>query len=136
MLRFINEFPLLVPFIAILGAEILKALIDLMHHRGRIRFLNPGGMPSGHSALVASTVVMVAIKEGVKSSLFVVTAVLAIVVMYDAVNVRYEAGRHAHLINQLRGKTTLNESLGHTHLEVIAGALFGGLVAFLLLSGV
>ena len=48
-------------------------------------------------------------------------------------HLRNEAGKHAALINQLKPDAKLEESLGHNHTEVIAGAVFGALVAFALL---
>ena len=135
MNTFFSAYPVAVPFIAILSAEIVKALIDGIRHRKEIRFLHPGGMPSGHSAFMGSLVVLVAMREGVGSVLFAVIAVLAVIVMFDAIHLRREAGLHASALNQLQKNAKLEESLGHTHLEVVLGALFGGILSFLLLNG-
>jgi acid phosphatase family membrane protein YuiD len=60
--------------------------------------------------------------------------------MYDATGVRQAAGKHAKAINriakQLSSKNTfddisLKELLGHTPIEVIAGALLGFFVAYI-----
>ncbi len=127
-----NQYPILIPFIAILLAEMTKAAIDLVRKRKSIRFLQAGGMPSGHSAFVGALVVTVANREGIASTLFAITAVLAIIVMYDAIHLRGEAGKHATLLNQLKPGAELEESLGHTHWQVVVGALFGAVVAFAL----
>ena len=132
-MSYIHSYPIIIPFIAILAAEVMKVLIDLSNKRAKIRFLNPGGMPSGHSAFVAALVVVTANKEGIDSTLFMISAVLAVIVMYDAINLRNEAGKHAKEINKLNPKIKLEESLGHNHLQVIVGAIFGALVALLLL---
>lgn len=132
-MSYIHNYPIIIPFIAILSAEVVKVLIDVFYKRAKIRFLNPGGMPSGHSAFVSALAVVVANKEGIDSTLFMISAVLAVIVMYDAINLRGEAGKHAKEINKLNPKTKLEESLGHNHLEVIVGAIFGALIAFLLL---
>ena len=129
-----NQYPILIPFIAILLAEITKAAIDLIRRRKSIRFLKAGGMPSGHSAFVGALVVTVANREGVGSALFMISAVLAIIVMYDAIHLRGEAGKHATVLNQLKPEAQLEESLGHTHWQVVVGALFGAIVAFALVS--
>ncbi|MBI5411796.1 divergent PAP2 family protein [Candidatus Peregrinibacteria bacterium] len=134
MISFFDQYPVAIPFIAILSAEVIKALIDLIRRRRTIRFLSSGGMPSGHSAFVSATVVVIATKTGIGSPLFMLAAVVAVVVMYDAIHLRLEAGKHAHAINLLRNNNDLEESLGHTHLEVIFGALFGGVLSFLLLN--
>ncbi len=133
-MQFFHQYPIAIPFIAILLAEMVKAVIDLIQRRGKIRFINPGGMPSGHSAFVAALVVVVANREGVGSTLFMVSAVVALIVMYDAVTLRNEAGLHAKTLNKLKSGTKLEESLGHTVWEVIAGAVFGAIVAFILLN--
>lgn len=136
-MQFLHQYPLAIPFIAILLAEVTKAMIDVVRRRGKVRFINPGGMPSGHSSFVSALVVAVAYREGIDSTLFMISAVIALVVMYDAVTLRREAGRHAKAINKLNaGSRTpkLEESLGHSVFEVMVGALFGALVAFGLLN--
>nr|GMC47439.1 Acid phosphatase/vanadium-dependent haloperoxidase-related protein [Ipomoea batatas] len=63
-------------------------------------------------------------------------------VMYDATGVRQHAGRQAELLNQIvcelppehpvASVRPLRDSLGHTPLQVLAGALLGCLVAYLM----
>ncbi len=130
----IHQYPIIVPFIAILLAEVAKALIDVFSKRKKIRFVNPGGMPSGHSAFVSALVVTVAYREGIESTLFMISAVIALIVMYDAVNLRMEAGYHAKAINKLDKTARLEESLGHTFWEVTVGAVFGAVLAFILIN--
>jgi hypothetical protein len=101
-----------------------------------------GGMPSSHSALVTALAISVGINTGFDSPLFAVSAVLAMVVMYDAAGVRQAAGKQAQKINliveELLSGHALNEErlrelLGHTPLQVAVGALVG-LVGALLLN--
>lgn len=134
-MNLVQNYPIAVPFIAILLAEVVKATVDIFRKRGKIRFINPGGMPSGHSSFVSALVVTVAYREGLNSTFFMISAVIALIVMYDAVNLRQEAGLHAREINKLiKQKDKLEESLGHTFWEVTVGAVFGALVAFVLLN--
>lgn len=133
-MQLFQNYPIIIPFVTILLAELLKALIDVARRRGKIRFINPGGMPSGHSAGVSALVVAVAYLEGISSTAFMISAAFALVVMYDAINLRNEAGLHAKAINRLNKNKALEESLGHNHWEVLVGALFGALVAFFLLN--
>jgi len=128
----LHQYPIIIPFIAILAAEVVKVSIDLITKRHKKRFINPGGMPSGHSAFVGSLVVVVAYREGLDSTAFMIASVIALVVMYDAVTLRFESGRHAKTINQ-HHKEGLEESLGHNEWEVIVGALFGAIISFGLL---
>ena len=89
-----------------------------------------GGMPSAHSATVSSLAVSVGLFHGFDGYAFAIAAVLTLVVMYDACGVRLAASKHAKAINELKEKEEpLRESLGHTRIQVVAGALLGSLVA-------
>ncbi len=92
-------------------------------------------------ALVGAT----AICDGVSTFEFGVSCVLASVVMYDATGVRRETGKQAKLLNlimqqdffktKLNGhefQETLKEFVGHTPLQVFAGAVLGvGIALFM-----
>ena len=110
-----------------------------------VKFLcGTGGMPSSHSAFVMAIAVSVGVLYGGKSPMFAIAAGFALVVMYDAFNVRRAAGQHAKHINQMweelreelqsvPAMEILRESLGHTPLQVVVGALLGGAVGCLAL---
>ena len=96
-------------------------------------------MPSSHTALVVSLATATGIHTGFNSPLFALSVVLASIVMYDAAGVRRAAGKQAKVINKLIvemevqhsvRETRLKELLGHTPLEVLAGALLGILIAY------
>ena len=133
-MQFFQNYPVAVPFAAILLAEILKAIIDIIRKRKKVRFINPGGMPSGHSAFVSALAVVAANREGIESMAFMISVVLAVIVMYDAVILRQQVGLHAKAINRLRPESRLEESIGHSLWEVVAGAVFGAVAAFILLN--
>ena len=105
------------------------------------RFLGTGGMPSSHSTVVTCLATCVGIKSGFDSTEFVVCCVLALVVMYDASGIRRAAGQQAKIINMIidawnerdphEKQNRLKELLGHTPLEVCAGAILGVLIAVL-----
>ena len=79
--------------------------------------------------------------HGFDSALFAIAMILTFVVMYDASGVRRSAGQQAAILNKLvddwgNGKFAntdkkLKELLGHTPLEVIAGAILGILIAII-----
>ena len=121
-------------------AQLCKLLIELIaHHRlDWERLTVDGGMPSGHSATVTALAVAALLQYGAASFPFAISAVLAIIVMHDAMGVRWQAGQHARTINELLLKLNgappekmLEELLGHTPLQVAVGALLGALVAIL-----
>ena len=116
---------------------VLKGLIEFFRTK-RIdwgRFFGPGGMPSSHSTIVTSLATCVGIYEGFDSTLFVVCCAFALIVMYDASGIRRAAGEHAKIINiiveaweeknPILTDEKLKEILGHTPLQVLAGAILG-----------
>jgi len=124
------------------AAQTLKTATSFWRH-GRLRaerLVGAGGMPSSHTALVVGLAAAVAWQDGLDSPLFAVAAVLAGIVMYDAAGVRRAAGKQAKVLNklvrELRVEHTvkdarLKELLGHTPVEVLAGAALGVFVAYL-----
>jgi acid phosphatase family membrane protein YuiD len=122
-------------------AQALKvATSSAREHRLNWRMLfSAGGMPSSHSALVSAIAVGIAISEGVDSPLFALAVGVAAVVMYDALGVRRAAGHQATVLNQIIdelfqghpiSEERLKELLGHTPLQVAAGALLGLVVTW------
>lgn len=118
-------------------AQVIKVLINLCVNRTMdIHLLiSSGGMPSSHSALVCACACSIGRIEGFSSNMFALGATLALVVMYDACNVRRAAGEQAKILNYivehweemspaLVGKE-LKELLGHTPAQVVMGALLG-----------
>ena len=143
IIAFLQNKYVYIPFLLFFGIQTFKVIYDLVttHKFNFKRILGAGGMPSSHSAVVVGLATLIGKYEGVGSSIFAVSLVLAFVVMYDAAGVRRAAGKQAKLLNKLietPGLSTgevqekLVEVLGHTPLQVIVGALIGlgvGLIA-------
>lgn len=123
-------------------AQVLKTMIDFALNRSfnMERLVGSGGMPSSHSATVCGLTTAAVIKYGVGSFEFAVCFVLSMVVMYDATGVRRETGKQAKLLNSILMENPLKlnaevlqeklkEYVGHTPLQVIAGAILGVLLA-------
>lgn len=119
-------------------AQVLKTIIDFAINKdfSAERLVGSGGMPSSHSATVCSLTTASALCYGVESFQFAVSFVLAAVVMYDAIGVRQETGKQAKLLNLIMEQDLfkmnnaqiqerLKEFVGHTPLQVLAGALLG-----------
>ena len=120
-------------------AQISKLLFELLFKR-KWRpsvLIETGGMPSSHSALVTGTAAGVGLELGFNDPLFALASTIAFIVMYDASGIRRSAGLIAAKVNQISkensnelfSETTLKESLGHTKIEVLVGALLGPIVA-------
>jgi len=105
------------------------------------RLVGDGGMPSGHSATVTAVATMTALECGVGSPAFAIAAIVAIIVMHDAMGVRLQTGIQAKRINDMtqiltnmfdiniKGEEKLKELIGHTPLQVVAGFFLGLVVA-------
>jgi len=111
------------------------------------RLIDTGGMPSSHTAFVSALSTSVAWTEGLRSVTFAITLCFSLIVIYDATNLRRNAGHQAQLVNELvvqllQGKylhekfpfRKLRELLGHTPAEVFVGAIVGVGTAFALHS--
>ena len=140
------NFVLVTALCVSLLAQLIKVLLNLFifHRFIAERMWGAGGMPSSHSATVCAMVVATGRYCGISSSQFAIAAVLSIIVMYDAMGVRYETGEQAKLLNRMfsewmdqgaasfpfLGGRKLKEMVGHTPIEVLTGAVLGIALGF------
>ena len=129
-----------------LVAQVLKTLIHTFFTKkfDPERLVGSGGMPSSHSATVVSLATSAYFQFGASSFEFAISAILAIVVMYDARGVRRETGKQAELLNdiirifedmgrsEISAHDKLKEFVGHTPLQVVMGALLGFFIALIM----
>lgn len=119
------------------GLKVISTLVS-EHKLNLKRFFGSGGMPSSHSSFTVSIAVEVGFATSFAGVEFAIAAALAVIVMYDASGVRRNAGEQATALNKLISKSNLKseikalkESLGHTPLQVFAGATLGVVIAIL-----
>lgn len=123
-------------------AQAIKVMIGVIRcKRFDFRWLvGTGGMPSSHASGAACLASSIGIHSGFDSVYFALAAAFAIVVMFDAQGVRRATGKQASILNKItediywQGRikeNRLRELIGHTPIEVLAGALLGILIAFL-----
>jgi acid phosphatase family membrane protein YuiD len=121
-------------------AQVLKVFFDYWRTKSwsRAMLTSTGGMPSSHSSLVVALMLSIGLYEGFGTTIFAIVATFALVVMHDAFGVRRAAGKQAEAINFLFSKLEkqgikfdqkLKELIGHSPLEVVAGAILGIVVA-------
>lgn len=150
---------IIIGFISFLTAQLLKTLHYAIKFRtfNPERITGAGGMPSAHTSLVISVVIYSLRIYGMQSPIFALSILFAGIVIYDALSVRYNAGLHAKELNKLRkivdelddeiaqlsggeedpdidelvSQKELKEFLGHTPIEVLAGALLGIIIAMI-----
>lgn len=100
-----------------------------------------GGMPSSHSATVASLATAMGLYYGFVSMPFLMTLIFTLITMFDAAGVRRSAGRQAQVLNKMLdelyqkgqfAEERVKELLGHTPVEVFAGAFLGILIALII----
>lgn len=114
----------------------------LKERRFNFRWLfDTGGMPSSHSAAVASLTTVTGIYYGFQSVPFLIVLLFTLITMFDAAGVRRNVGRQAAILNKMlddlyrKGgvpEKRLKELLGHTPIEVFAGALVGILISLVI----
>lgn len=137
---FTNKY-LMVPFILWFCIQSFKVIIDLVKTKkfNFKRILGPGGMPSSHSAVVASIATLIGKDAGCDSMIFALAVIVAGVVMYDAAGIRRAAGKQAALLNKivntpgltgLEVQEKLVEVLGHSPVQVFVGAILRNSCSF------
>lgn len=124
-------------------AQLLKVIIVLIIDKkiDFTRLTGSGGMPSSHSSFTVSLAAAVGFSQGFDSAMFGLAAAFSLVVMYDASGVRRSAGQQAAILNRIVDKLgkeelsatgkKLKELLGHSPMEVLAGAILGAIIAII-----
>ena len=139
--QFFSNLYLSASFIAAFLAQLSKVLVNyLLERRWNWKLMNrSGGMPSSHTAAMMAITVIAGRLMGLDSAAFAISATMTTIVMYDASGVRRAAGDQAKILNyiilqvpdlqELQIKQ-LKEIIGHTPIEVLAGAILGLAVGF------
>ncbi|MFD1927553.1 divergent PAP2 family protein [Sporosarcina siberiensis] len=148
--------PLLAALLAIVFAQLIKIPIQYFI-KGKLDWklmTSTGSMPSSHSAAVTSLATAIAFELGFDSPIFALAAIFAVITMFDATGVRFQAGQQAVIINQMRldFQTFVHEAkgwqqkddqeklqelktlLGHKPSEVFVGAVTGVLISVIIYS--
>lgn len=142
-------YPLIAALLANVLAQVLKPLVLYLRTKevDVHQCIACGGFPSSHSSTVSALTVAIGMSEGFDSTFFAITCVFSFIVIYDATNVRYYAGRNIQLTKQLisdletlKGlkfsdpiyQEKIKSVLGHKFIEVLGGMLLGVLVALVL----
>lgn len=133
--------PLVAGFVAWFIAQTIKLVLTLRGGFTREAFkklYSTGGFPSSHTSTVSALATACGLNFGFDSPYFAISAVFALIVIYDAFTLRRETGKHAEVLNQImedfyRYKriqaSHLKELIGHTRFEVFFGFILGTIVA-------
>ena len=104
------------------------------------RFIDSGGMPSSHASFVMGLTTAIGLTHGWDSTYFTISLCVSLVIMYDAAGVRRAVGKQAIILNKMledmqhkrkkiMTEQRLKELIGHTPVEVFAGAILGIIIA-------
>ena len=127
-----------IPFIALIICQIIKFIIESIKNKRLMfdRLLNgSGGMPSTHATFSVSLLTLLFNEYGLDSPIFAVALIFTLIVLYDAIGVRYETGLQATIINDIVNKIDKKEhkkkkkKIGHKPLEVLCGTILGFLIS-------
>lgn len=139
--QFISNSVFFTALIGWFAAQVLKIIFSREKKLDFKRIVGSGGMPSSHASFVTALTFAVGFTEGFDSALFAVSAVFSFVVMYDAAGVRRAAGQQAAILNKIvsdlknadysHTNKKLKELVGHTPLQVFAGAVLGFVIAII-----
>jgi len=143
LLEILNNRFIQAGFLAWAIAQALKVVLTLIISRklDTTRMWGSGGMPSSHSSTTCALMMMIGFSEGFGSPLFALAFAFSAIVMYDAAGVRRSTGKNAAVLNRLIDDLYkdgsfkaehLTELVGHTPIQVMAGALLGILVGTLM----
>ncbi len=146
----LTNFPLVAAMASIFISQVTKIPVAYMLERPATIALmfSTGGMPSSHSAGVASLVTAIVVEQGWESTATAIALTFGVLVIFDSMGVRRQSGEHGIIINELihdiqllakpltgknaeiKEKIENNTApgtvfLGHKPIEVIIGALYG-----------
>lgn len=141
---FFGNYLLMSAIVSWLMAQIIKIFTGVYRDRHvnlLVLLFSTGGMPSSHSASVLGLTTAAALHEGWGSAAFAVSAILSIIVMIDAMGVRYETGKQSKMLNKIvqefftdteNAEVHFKEFIGHTPLQSFVGAGLGIVVAIVM----
>ncbi len=149
-----SYWTLIAAIVANLVAQGLKPFYSFLTTRkwDPLLMFSSGGFPSSHSSMVSAVTLIIGLEEGFDSSIFTVAFIVMLIIIYDAANVRYYAGKNIQITQQLiqdiqeLTQTRLSDPiysskvkqvLGHRWIEVFGGIahglIIGGLIYYLFL---
>lgn len=124
----------LIPLIVGIITQVTKFIIyTIRHGLSWGYFFTHGHMPSMHSALVTSLVIVVGYMEGINTAVFSFAVVFALIILDDAVRVRMHLGDQGRYLNMMiealgldkKKYPRLKERVGHRWSEVLVGIVYG-----------
>jgi uncharacterized protein len=133
----------IVTIICWFSAQCIKITAYIIRERGfNFKWLiGTGGMPSSHCAATSALAVALGLEYGFNSGIFAIGLGFAVVTMFDAQSARRAIGKQAEALNNIVEdiyfrkpirEERLAELIGHTPVQVLAGASLGAVLSYFL----
>lgn len=125
--------PLLVAVVVQVGCQIFKVIMNSTRTRTLAwgRLFAAGGMPSSHTAFVATLTTAIGLRAGVASDLFAVACAFSVIIIFDAIRVRGAIQINSEALRQMiapmpeASRPETSHDVGHSIPEVAVGLLVG-----------
>ncbi len=136
--------PIFIVLLVWIIIQFVKIIIDSIVER-RICFDHifiSWWFPSFHTWVASSVTVLALLADWIFSVTFAIALTFSMLFAYDAMNIRYQTGKHAEYLNAIRRdlqenflitqqkKSKLKERLWHTPIEVMWGFIFWVVLTF------
>ena len=135
---------IIIPLIAVAICQTIKFLVEAIMNKkvSLIRLLDgAGGIPSSHSTVTSCLTTLIGLNIGFASPIFALSTIFTLIVMYDAMGIRYETEKQAKVINKITKKIKLDnltgelkelkEEVGHKPVEVLCGLILGIIIGII-----
>ncbi len=141
--QLINNRVFIVTIMCWFLAQLIKIAIGVIREK-RFNFkwlVGTGGMPSSHCAGTSALATTLGLEYGFNTGIFAIGLGFAIVTMFDAQSARRAIGKQAEALNQIvediYSKKPIKEErfaelIGHTPVQVLAGAALGATLGYFL----
>lgn len=125
--------PLLVAVVVQLGCQVFKMIVGSARSRSFAwrRLFAAGGMPSSHTAFVATLTTAIALRAGIASDLFAIACAFSMIIIYDTIRVRGAIQINSEALREVvaplpeERRPATSHDVGHSIPEVIVGLLVG-----------
>lgn len=150
--EWIHMNPLFILCIVWFSIQLIKVLIDSFRQKSFAKrsVFSAWGFPSFHTWIASSVTMMARLEYWFDSVIFALSCGFALLVAYDAMNVRFESGKQAQCINEIKSEISavfqadkktkkysrhlsmyeLKERLWHTPIEVLWWMILWILITF------
>ncbi|MBN1175062.1 divergent PAP2 family protein [Candidatus Woesearchaeota archaeon] len=116
-------------------AQIIKGSLGYLSFTKKDFFSKSGGMPSSHTASASAFFFSELFFHGL-SSFSILALLFLVVIMVDAIGVRYATGKNAQVLKKIVSDKKLQKELvlknGHKKIEVFAGLVLGLVVSLII----